>query len=32
MVALFLSGVFVGGVLGILLMAFIQVNKNEEED
>ncbi len=31
MAIVFISGVFIGGVLGMLLMALVQINKDEEE-
>lgn len=32
MAILFISGVVVGGTLGVLLMAIIQINKKEEKE
>ena len=31
MAIVFISGVFIGGVLGMFLMALVQINKDEEE-
>ncbi len=32
MAILFISGVITGGILGVLLMALVQINHDKEED